>query len=54
MISKYNNNAVIVGRRGFYQAWETWAGNKRARGTQMDTLTLAKVGVPGYYKKCLP
>lgn len=54
-LARIITTAIIVGRNGFYKAWETWQSNKREEGIQMDTLTFAKVSGPASYcRKCLP
>lgn len=54
-LARIITTAIIVGRNGFYKAWETWQSNKRKEGIQMDTLTFAKVSGPASYcRKCLP
>jgi hypothetical protein len=54
-LARIITTAIIVGRNGFYKAWETLQSNKSGEGIQMDTLTFAKVSGPAFYnKKCLP
>lgn len=45
-LARIITTVIIVGRNGFYKAWETWQSNKREEGIQMDTLTFAKVSGP--------
>lgn len=54
-LARIITTAIIVGRNGFYKAWETLQSNKRKEGIKMDTLTFAKVSGPASYnKKYLP